>query len=435
MSQKIKNIKISELQLWTENPRHPLNGDYTNEEIIKFALSDEDGKYKFQGLIDNFGEYFDFSEIPLVVEEEGENIIYDGNRRVIFIMALKDPELRKFLFEKYSVETDFSKLEKLEKIPCNVCDKKTAITSVYRKHAFTGSWSPLERDYFVHNHMKGPKSLTIYLNEQVGLIDADAKMNQRFVKEEVLTKMNLEEIGLKFEDKRGFTSNYSKKDADLIMNTLVKVIREKKISTRGKNRGKLMLAIKENYPKIANKIKSFNSKKKHTLLTKTTFEGVKSKPKVVTKKRKGRRKRGADKLFGRDLFLKTGVVNNSYMALDSIYETFKDDETSHVFLGASLRILLEIAARVHFNTIDHPKKEADQILDPFIKMAKKEVELPKKSYTYISIVKGWLNGDGSNYQAILHKFAHGNIASGKTEILEVSYVVGEILEHYFKQED
>ena len=109
MSQKIKNIKISELQLWTENPRHPLNGDYTNEEIIKFALSDEDGKYKFQGLIDNFGEYFDFSEIPLVVEEEGENIIYDGNRRVIFIMALKDSELRKFLFEKYSVETDFSK--------------------------------------------------------------------------------------------------------------------------------------------------------------------------------------------------------------------------------------------------------------------------------------------------------------------------------------
>lgn len=435
MKQQVKEIKISELQLWTENPRHPLKGDYSNEEIIEIALIDEDDKYKFQKLIDDFGEFFDFSEIPLVVHEEGENIIYDGNRRVILLMAFKNPELRKLLFEKYSVETDFTEVEKLEKLPCNVCDKSTAITSVYRKHALTGSWSSLERDYFVHNNMKGPKSLTIYLNEQVGLIDADAKMNQRFVKEEVLTKKNLEEIGIKFEEKKGFSSNYSKEDADLIMNTLVKVVREKKISTRGKNRGKLMLAIKENYPKTAKKIKSFNSKTPHTLLSKSIFEGVKPKTKVIPKKRKGRRKRGADKLFGRDLYLESGVVNNSYMALDTMYETFKDDETSHVFLGASLRILLEIAARVHFNTIDHPKKNADQILDPFMKMAKKEVEIPKKAYTYISIIKGWLNGDGSNYQAILHKFAHGNIASGKTEILEISYVIGEILEYYFKQED
>ena len=435
MKQQVKTVKISELQLWTENPRHPLKGDYSNEEIIEIALNDEDGKYKFQKLIDDFGEFFDFSEIPLVVNEDDENIIYDGNRRVILLMALKNPELRKLLFEKYSVETDFSEVEKLEKLPCNICDKNTAITSVYRKHAFTGSWSSLERDYFVLNHMKGPKSLTIYLNEQVGLIDADPKMNQRFVKEEVLTKKNLEDIGLNFDEKRGFISNYSKEDADLIMNTLVKVIREKKISTRGKNRGKLMLSIKENYPKTAKKIKAFSSKNPHTLLSKSVFDSVKPRVKAKPKKRKGKRKRGADKLFGRDLYLKSGVVNNSYLALDSIYETFKDDETSHVFLGASLRILLEIAARAHFNTINHSKKDADQILDPFMKMAKKEVELPKKAYTYISIIKGWLNGDGSNYQAILHKFAHGNIASGKTEILEISYVVGEILEHYFKQED
>ena len=70
-----------------------------------------------------------------------------------------------------------------------------------------------------------------------------------------------------------------------------------------------------------------------------------------------------------------------------------------------------------------------------MKMAKKDVQLPKQPYTYISIIKGWLNGSGSNYQAILHKLAHGNLASGKTEILETSYIVGEILEHYFKQED
>lgn len=429
--QKPQKISFDKLKLWSENPREPLEGDFSNNEIISLAIIDKNNKFKIQSLIDEFGEYVDFGKMPTVVKTlDNRYLVMDGNRRLIYILALQNKDLRKELFDNHDIPFDISQIEEMTETWCNVCSMETAIEIVYKNHAHNGSWNQLERDYFMTNYKGQEKSIYIHLEEQAGLIAADKSMNQVFVKEEILTANNLKKLGFEFDSTQGFTSNYNTDVANKIMKAVVDSVKHKHIDTR-KNRGKLLETIKEHYPDTSKLIKNFDSKKPINVLQK--FFISKDIPDDA-KKRRSKKATGSDKLFGKNLILAEGSVNNAYLGLDRIYEKFKSDDATYLFIGAGLRVLLELAGRAHYAKEGDGVSDSDSIAGRFLADAKKAgIDIPKPTLTYLAIVDNWIQSKGSNYTAILHKFAHGQLPTGKVEILESSYVVGAILEHYHKR--
>jgi len=85
------------------------------------------------------GEYYDYSELPIVVKKDNEYIVYDGNRRISLLKILQnDKKYSKYVGQLFR-ELEPEILRKQTTLPCNVCDEKTAITSIERKHIDNGS--------------------------------------------------------------------------------------------------------------------------------------------------------------------------------------------------------------------------------------------------------------------------------------------------------
>ena len=80
--QKIEEIELKELKLWTENPRDPVNSNSSNQEIINKALFENDIDWELKKLSKSMGPYFDYSELPTVVYNKNVPIVFDGNRRI-----------------------------------------------------------------------------------------------------------------------------------------------------------------------------------------------------------------------------------------------------------------------------------------------------------------------------------------------------------------
>ena len=178
MSQEIRILKLEDLVLWTENPRDPIDETATDQDIVNRALEDERSKWSLPKLAKEMGSHYDYSELPTVVFHGKKPVVYDGNRRII---------LGKLKHRLVSVDGfDIASVPRFPtEIPCNVCSKEIALQNVYRKHADTGSWLPLERDIFLHKHMKQEKSPFLIMEESTSLISANPHLNQRFVKEEI----------------------------------------------------------------------------------------------------------------------------------------------------------------------------------------------------------------------------------------------------------
>ena len=137
-------------------------------------------------------------------------------------------------------------------------------------------------------------------------------------------------------------------------------------------------------------------------------------------------------LFGKSLILKQGKVNDIYRAILNIYVKNQNDPTVLPIVGMSLRLITEVAARVYFDETDPERAKKDQLYNDFLKLAKKEMGLKQESKNYLSLTTDWLDGD-NNLEGMLAKYAHGAIITSKDGILKNSFVIGEILEHYFKR--
>lgn len=70
MRQEILNIKLEDLVLWTENPRDPITPDSNDQDVANKALQDKDNKWNLSKLVAEMGDFYDFSEIPTVIEEK-----------------------------------------------------------------------------------------------------------------------------------------------------------------------------------------------------------------------------------------------------------------------------------------------------------------------------------------------------------------------------
>lgn len=422
--QEIKHIKIEHLNLWNENPRDPIDGNLSDFEIIDRAIND-DKKWNLQKLIIDMGSYYDLSELPTVVLKNGKFIVYDGNRRIAILKYLQNEKeyLKQGIQLKYK---NVEELLSLKEIPCNLCDSSIALNNIERKHIDDGTWKPLERDYFLHIHRGEEKSNFLWFEEQTGLISQNHHLNQRFVKEEVLNNDNLKAIGFNFESNKGFISNYTEEQSKTIFNEIDKAISSKKISTRN-NRGKLLEPLLENEPNLKDFVAPYNKNKKSYPL-KVQVNPIEN-DELNKKPRKTQITKPIDLLFGGTLELKKGKVNDLYRAIVLIYENHKKEKTVLPIIGMSLRLLLEVGARVYYEN-DFETSKSDQIYKKFLKQAGQEMILKQDEINFFALTQGWLTKN-SDIEGLLGKFAHGNLLTIEDDILESSKVIADIIKFYF----
>ena len=422
MMQEIKKIAVKDLHLWTENPRQPADSSLSDEEVMRIAIRDPDNKWDLQKLATEMGAYYDLSELPTVVEIDGKNVVYDGNRRVAVLKYLQNRELFQSLGGGLFYDFKPVALKELVAIPCNVCDKKMALNNVERKHINSGSWGELERQYFLHTHRDQPKSNFLIIEESTGIISKNKKLNQRFVNDEVLTIENLKQIGFSIKDEK-LVSNYKEDVAKNILEAIVKLIDSKTISTR-ENRGKLKepLLKKEG---LKDTIKEFDPKKPVENCAKI------NKPVEPNNLRKTSKTRFKKEIFGKVLRLKPGKVNDLYLGITNIYNKNTMDNTTLPIIGMSLRLILEVAGRVHFEEIGSENSDKDSVYKNFLKQAK--TSMSKSDINFLSITSNWIKGE-KNLEATLGKYAHGSMPVEKGNILKQSKIVSQILEFYFSKD-
>ena len=127
--QQVEYIPLDDLVLGTENPRDPLDGDYTNDDVIRRATDGRNEKqWQLSKLSKEMGDRFDLSELPTVcrIDDGPKYRVYDGNRRVILAMLRKAGLTTEG--QQQLVPPDFP-----DPIPCNVCDEETALENVERE--------------------------------------------------------------------------------------------------------------------------------------------------------------------------------------------------------------------------------------------------------------------------------------------------------------
>lgn len=222
--QKIEYIDVKNLILWTENPRDSISTRSKNQNVIHQALEDKHKKWRLPALAKAMGSYYDYSELPIAVYKNGIPVVYDGNRRVILAM------LRLGLYPEFSVK--FRMPECDVSMPCCVADEKTALDSVWRKHAETGSWDQISRDVFLHKFHKKEKSILLQLDEIYdGRFSGNRQLNSRFADEEVFTPSRLRDVGIKF-DKGQLKSRHNPDDTKRIIEKVVGLVEKQELTTR-----------------------------------------------------------------------------------------------------------------------------------------------------------------------------------------------------------
>lgn len=362
--QKVKELSISRLVLWSENPRDPLPDrkiGRENARIIHRAIEDIDKSWKLLSLLKTMGEMYDSSDLPIVVMKDGHPIVYDGNRRVILAMIKHNEKYLKLLPSSARRKLEGFDVDK--KLYCDVCTEATALKLIMRKHADSGSWKPIQQGLFRMKYMEESPSILLLINSLTdGAIESSQMLNQRFVEEEVFTKSRLESLGISVEGD-SIKSAYTKDELVGILRDIFKLIEEGDISTR--NRPAL-----GNLPGLLSESSqtSYSSKKdqprvyteKYVLIEPVPIEEGGQEEKAVPKKRTRRVEEDETLLFGKVLYLRSGSVNNLYKEIEEldllISKSIKKSEknksqrkgvtvNAHVVTRMALRLLCETALK------------------------------------------------------------------------------------------
>lgn len=375
MDQQIKDIKVRELVLWTENPRDPINSTAKDQDVVDRAVNDPQTKWELNKLAKEMGDYYDYSELPIVVYKNGKPVVYDGNRRVILA----------------KIKLGYVKSDGLsvilpnvpESLPCNVCSEDIALKSIYRKHVqLRNTWQPLERDIFASKYLGEDKSTFLRFDESTGgFITNHPEMNIGFVRKEILTDSILSKMGFKLEGDKLHT-RHSDEEVWILLDDIYHKVKNKQITTRI-NRGNPLLVLDQRSKEIieSNKQKplhSYNPPVKND-------EDTKVEAPVNPQQRKTPITRKTKQIFfGEKLILKSGDVNNLYSDILSLYN-YVDSNTRtfspkiYAVFRMSLRLLCETAAADCGYT---GKKAIDEYIERFYPIAKKGLSQDVKTFLH-----------------------------------------------------
>lgn len=425
MSQEIKYIAIDDLHLWTENPRDVMDTSLTDMEVMEKAINDENSKWNLPKMLKEMGERYDFSEIPTVVIKEGKHVLYDGNRRIAVLKYIQNKDLYAAFGGGMFPEMEPDELLKLKEIPCNVCSEAVALDNIERKHSNSGSWTVLDREYFLFKHRGRDKSLFLQFEEATGLISKNPHLNKRFVMEEVLTNRNLLSLGMKLEDGK-LLSVYSDDESQELLDNLSILIKEGKLSTRtNAEKGTVRVAsgeLGEQIEKLMDSeeldIKKFKSEDAKVMDT----SQISDKPGQTEPRRSPREKSKIPVIFGRKRYLSKSKTNSVYMDIESLFEIYlrNSSKLSQYFpslIRMSLRLLVECAAESQTISMD------DYIKNNF-QTAKSQLSQDEKTTLATQNVK-----TEAELITLLHVGAHKYTASNNlAQTLVMSLVIGEMLE-------
>ena len=362
--QKVKELSISRLVLWSENPRDPLPDrkiGRENDRIIRRAIEDVDKSWKRLSLLKTMGEMYDSSDLPIVVMKDGHPIVYDGNRRVILAMIKHNEKYLKLLPSSARRKLEGFDVDK--KLYCDVCTEATALKLIIRKHADSGSWKPIQQGLFRMRYMGESPSILLQINSLTdGAIEKSKMLNQRFVEEEVFIKGHLESLGISVEGD-SIKSAYTKEELVSILRDIFKLIEERDISTRKRPAlGKLPSSLSERSQALCSSKKDQPRvyTEKYVPIEPAPIEEGAREEKTVPKKRTRRVEEDETPLFGKVLCLRSGSVNNLYKEIEEldllISKSIKKSEknksqrkgvtvNAHVVTRMALRLLCETALK------------------------------------------------------------------------------------------
>lgn len=414
MSQHVENIKVKDLVLWTENPRDPIQENSLDIDVIQRAVNDPKSKWDLKKLASDMGEYYDFSELPIVVYKGGKPIVYDGNRRVV---------LAKIKLGFISVPGfDVTLPDVPSELPCNVCSEDVALKSVYRKHVLLrNSWGAIERDIFAHKYLHENKSVFLMFDEGTGgFITRNPEMNQGFVRKEVLTENLLSEMGFSFENGQLLTK-HTDDEVRVLLDNLLDKIKTKVISTRGEYRGKPLSVLDQRVKDIISSNKE-NTPRPYTPQVSSKIEN----PIVSTLPKPEHRKTRITKsakipLFGEKLLLKPGNVNNLYSDILGLYNLLSTDKQAfsscvYAIFRMSLRLLCETASK------ELGYSDIKDYIDKYYPTAKKKMSQD------VTTLLSSQNVKGETLPQLFHTGAHNYLSSASPDqALCMSIALGAML--------
>jgi hypothetical protein len=412
MNQEIKYIKVKDLVLWTENPRDPISPTSKDQDVVDRAINDPNSKWELNKLAKEMGEYYDYSELPIVVYKGKKPVVYDGNRRVV---------LAKIKLGYVTAEGLTVLLPNVpESLPCNVCSEDIALKSIYRKHVqIRNTWQPLERDIFASKYLGEDESIFLRFDKATGgFISKHPEMNQGFVRKEILTDSILSRMGFEFDGKI-LKTRHSEEEVWVLLTDLLQKIKNKDISTRN-SRGNPFSILDQRSKEIidGNKQKPFQAftpPKEGQVINDTNLLLSKSKRKTpITRKNK-------QVFFGEKLILKSGDVNNLYSDILALYNFVDSNHQSfsaniYAIFRMSLRLLCETAAN------DCKFERVDEYINKFYPIAKKKMNQNIK--TYLSEQ----NISKDTLPRLLHTGAHNYMSSVSHEkAVGLSIAIGSML--------
>lgn len=412
IKQEIKNIPISSLHLWSENPRDPIDSDIGDLEIVKRIIKDDNKKWNIPKFIKDMGSHYDFSELPTVVFKNNKYLIYDGNKRIAVIKYLQNPKWSSQIEGKLFPSSEPENLKKLLKIPCNVCNEKTALINIERKHITNGTWGQLERDYFAHNFRGKEKSLFLKFDEATGLISKYPELNENIMKNNILTEKKLKEIGFSFDKNNDLVSIYNEKLASNILNKIAELKINKTISSRGDKKYQIKQPLSE-IPEFKGKIKKFD--KINTRLV--NYE--KESPEATQIRKTKRQNSKKNILFGEVICLKNGITNDIYRDLVDLYNYYEKnkDKLSNTFPN-----LIRMALRLLIESATGKQEGIDDYVQSNFSNAKSKLSQDKKTTLNNH------NVTESSLISLLHTGAHNYSSSSNTEqTIAISLIIGEML--------
>lgn len=442
MEQKIEHFNINDLSLWTENPRDPIWEDISDLEVIQRAIDTNPSKWHLDKLLEKMGNFYHYNKLPIVVKKNGKNIVYDGNRRVALLKYVNNPDrslsIEWKLFPSPEIMSSFRDTAVL---PCAVCDEDTALQIIYLDNTSNNTWDPLAQSYFEHYHLKKEKDLFLQFDEITHLISSHDELNQRFIKDEVLTEQNLKSLWIYIKDGK-IISWYKDNELEILLWKLLELIKSGTINTRNNEEkgtirvkaGELGKVVEEKWgvevKPIAKAEKNETPKWKDS---KNDWKEI-----IMAQKRTPvKNPYKNDVLFGKILLLKEGAVNALYSGICLIYDRFKNDKNFFKIipiLGMSLRLLLDVWGREYFSK-DEEKIKKDQLRRDFINQAKEDFKKQKKNKTvnYLALNQGRIE-QRDTFEGPLGKRAHWQLPTTKQDLLQVSFIVADILDFYFSKE-
>lgn len=373
MNQQIKDIRVKDLVLWTENPRDPINSTAKDQDVVDRAINDPQAKWELSKLAKEMGDYYDYSELPIVVYKDGKTIVYDGNRRVILA------KIKLGYVKGDGLNVMLPNIPEL--LPCNVCSEDIALKSIYRKHVqLRNTWQPLERDIFASKYLGEKKSTFLCFDEATGgFITNHPEMNQGFVRKEILTDSVLSKLGIELDGNK-LQTRHSDEEVLILLDDIYQKVKNKQITTRI-NRGNPLSVLDQRSKEIV------EGNKEHPLRPYNPPEKKdnvnKAEPSKVPLQRKTPITRKAKQIFfGEKLILKSGDANNLYSDILSLYN-YVDSNTKafspkiYAVFRMSLRLLCETAAADCGYT---GKKAIDEYIEKFYPLAKKELNQDVKTF-------------------------------------------------------